>query len=212
MNWQTNPAVPAGPMFLPYLAGERTPLNDPHACGLFTGLTGSTDRAAMTRAILEGVALSFADCLDCLRAAGTRVERLSAIGGGNPFGPVAADVGRCPATFTLTGPTAPKRARHSGPRALPAWQRREKAPTWSAENRRPGGFSSRTEASMRPGRKGWSFSGRRTGPRRACGGHRIITRAAGPCRTVLRHGNGRQPFRSRPGCTRPLPARPGRRR
>jgi len=36
----------------------------------------------MTRAVLEGVALSFADCLDCLKQAGTRIERLAAIGGG----------------------------------------------------------------------------------------------------------------------------------
>jgi xylulokinase len=71
-----------GPMFLPYLAGERTPLNDPHATGLFFGLTGNTDRPAMTRAVLEGVALSFADCLDCLKQAGTRIESLAAIGGG----------------------------------------------------------------------------------------------------------------------------------
>ncbi len=71
-----------GPMFLPYLAGERTPLNDPHATGQFFGLTGSTDRPAMTRAVLEGVTLSFADCLDRLSQAGTHVESLAAIGGG----------------------------------------------------------------------------------------------------------------------------------
>ncbi len=69
-------------MFLPYLAGERTPLNDPHATGQFFGLTGGTDLAAMTRAVLEGVALSFADCLDCLERAGTEFATLAAIGGG----------------------------------------------------------------------------------------------------------------------------------
>ena len=72
----------AGPLFLPYLAGERTPLNDAHATGQFSSLTGSTDRAAMTRAVLEGVALTFADCLDCLHDGGTRIKRLFAIGGG----------------------------------------------------------------------------------------------------------------------------------
>ncbi len=76
-------ASPAsGPLFLPYLAGERTPLNDPHASGQFSGLTGATDRAAMTRAVLEGVALSFADCMDHMSGGGTGIERLFAIGGG----------------------------------------------------------------------------------------------------------------------------------
>jgi xylulokinase len=71
-----------GPLFLPYLAGERTPLNDPHATGLFFGLTGATDRPAMTRAVMEGCTLSFADCLDCVERAGSRIDRLVAIGGG----------------------------------------------------------------------------------------------------------------------------------
>lgn len=76
----TGPAT--GPIFLPYLAGERTPLNDPHATGQFSSLTNATDRASMTRAVLEGVALSFADCLECLRNGGTAIDRLLAIGGG----------------------------------------------------------------------------------------------------------------------------------
>jgi xylulokinase len=76
------PVPGRGPLFLPYLAGERTPLNDPHATGLFFGLTGATDRPAMTRAVMEGCTLSFADCLDCVEQAGSSIERLAAIGGG----------------------------------------------------------------------------------------------------------------------------------
>ncbi|HSM42862.1 MAG TPA: xylulokinase [Afifellaceae bacterium] len=76
------PVPGRGPLFLPYLAGERTPLNDPHATGLFFGLTGATDRTAMTRAVMEGCTLSFADCLDCVERAGSRIDRLAAIGGG----------------------------------------------------------------------------------------------------------------------------------
>ena len=76
------PAPGSGPLFLPYLAGERTPLNDPHATGAFHGLRAGDGRPAMTRAVLEGVALSFADCLDCLKQAGTKIERMAAIGGG----------------------------------------------------------------------------------------------------------------------------------
>jgi len=76
------PAPGSGPLFLPYLAGERTPLNDPHATGAFYGLTAGDDRPVMTRAVLEGVALSFSDCLDCLKQAGTAIDRMAAIGGG----------------------------------------------------------------------------------------------------------------------------------
>ena len=69
--------------FLPYLSGERTPHNDTAARGSFVGLSHQTDRAAIARAVLEGVAFAFADCLEALKAAGTRVERATAVGGGS---------------------------------------------------------------------------------------------------------------------------------
>ncbi|HYG86688.1 MAG TPA: xylulokinase [Azospirillum sp.] len=71
-----------GLVFLPYLSGERTPHNDPHAKGVFFGLTHDTGRAALARAVLEGVAFAFADGLEVLEEAGGRVERLLVIGGG----------------------------------------------------------------------------------------------------------------------------------
>ncbi|RIV98243.1 FGGY-family carbohydrate kinase, partial [Azospirillum brasilense] len=72
-----------GPLvFLPYLSGERTPHNDPHAKGVFFGLTHDTDRGALARAVLEGVAFAFADGLNALEEAGGRVERFLVIGGG----------------------------------------------------------------------------------------------------------------------------------
>ncbi len=75
---------PATPdlLFLPYLAGERTPHNDPYARGVFFGMTPDTTRLDLARAVLEGVAFSFADARDALAAAGTRPERAGAIGGG----------------------------------------------------------------------------------------------------------------------------------
>lgn len=69
-------------VFLPYLSGERTPHNDPYAKGVFFGLTHETTRAALTRAVLEGVAFAFADGLAALEEAGASVERLLVIGGG----------------------------------------------------------------------------------------------------------------------------------
>ena len=69
-------------LFLPYLTGERTPINDPHIRGTFYGLAHDTDAPAMTRAVLEGVAYSCALASDAMASAGSRLERLGAIGGG----------------------------------------------------------------------------------------------------------------------------------
>jgi xylulokinase len=70
------------PLFLPYLSGERTPHNDPHAQGVFFGLGHDTSRGMLAYAVLEGVAFGLRDGLDALRAAGTDVATLSLVGGG----------------------------------------------------------------------------------------------------------------------------------
>jgi xylulokinase len=80
------PERPDGPgrvLFLPYLAGERTPLNDAAARGVFTGLGSETGAADLARAVMEGVGYGFADCRDALAVAGTKVERATALGGGS---------------------------------------------------------------------------------------------------------------------------------
>ncbi|MEZ9234326.1 xylulokinase [Shewanella sp. 10N.286.52.A9] len=69
-------------IFLPYLSGERTPHNNPHAKGVFFGLTHSTERADMTKAVLEGVGYAFADSCDALHASGVKPDEVSLIGGG----------------------------------------------------------------------------------------------------------------------------------
>lgn len=74
--------APGSAMFLPYLSGERTPHNDAMAKGLLAGLTPGTDRAALTRAVLEGVTFALADNLTALRAAGADLGALLALGGG----------------------------------------------------------------------------------------------------------------------------------
>jgi xylulokinase len=70
------------PIFLPYLAGERTPHNNPFAQGLFYGLTHASTRAHCAYAVLEGVAFGLADGLAALQASGTEVSQLSLVGGG----------------------------------------------------------------------------------------------------------------------------------
>jgi len=75
--------APGKTTFLPYLGGERTPLNDAAIRGAFTGLEHATDTAAGTRAVLEGVTFAIRDCRDALAATGTRLDRLIAVGGGS---------------------------------------------------------------------------------------------------------------------------------
>lgn len=75
--------APGKALFLPYLGGERTPLNDAAIRGSFMGLEHATDTAAGTRAVLEGVTFAIRDCRDALAATGTRIERLLAVGGGS---------------------------------------------------------------------------------------------------------------------------------
>jgi xylulokinase len=75
--------APGRTLFLPYLGGERTPLNSATVRAAFIGLEHATDRAAATRAVLEGVAFALRDCRDALAATGTRIDSLVAVGGGS---------------------------------------------------------------------------------------------------------------------------------
>lgn len=70
------------PLFHPYLAGERTPHNDPTPAGGFINLATQTNRAVMTSAVMEGVAFSFADVRDGMAAVGTTPAKVGLIGGG----------------------------------------------------------------------------------------------------------------------------------
>jgi xylulokinase len=71
-----------GLMFLPYLQGERTPHADPDARGAFIGLSLRSDRGALCRAVLEGVAYGLRDSLELLRELGVRPEKGRVSGGG----------------------------------------------------------------------------------------------------------------------------------
>jgi xylulokinase len=73
----------ATPIFLPYLTGERTPHADPHAKGVFFGMTASTGRSEAARAVVDGVAMGLRDGLDVILAAGSRVENFTVVGGGS---------------------------------------------------------------------------------------------------------------------------------
>jgi xylulokinase len=72
----------AGVICLPYFAGERTPLNDPDARGVYAGLTLSHTKAHLYRASLEGTAYGVRHNLETMSAMGAPPRRLVAVGGG----------------------------------------------------------------------------------------------------------------------------------
>lgn len=97
-------------IFLPYLSGERTPHNSPHARGVMFGLTHESDPLSLTHSVLEGVCLAFADGLAALRAANTKVDEVSLIGGGarSPYWrQLLADVLGCTVSFREGGDVGP---------------------------------------------------------------------------------------------------------
>ena len=73
---------PSPALFLPYLSGERTPVADAQVRGLVMGLGHESDAKILTHAVLDGVAFAFRDSLEALKAAGTNVGRVTAVGGG----------------------------------------------------------------------------------------------------------------------------------
>ncbi|MBQ3794417.1 MAG: xylulokinase [Lachnospiraceae bacterium] len=70
-----------GVVFLPYMAGERSPIWDPDAKGVFYGLSFDKTRGHMVRAVLEGVALSLQHNLLTAEETGVAVDSLNAMGG-----------------------------------------------------------------------------------------------------------------------------------
>lgn len=71
-----------GLSFLPYLTGERCPYDDPHARGAFVGLTLRHNRAALGRAVIEGITFGLRDALDLARGMGIEATTARVSGGG----------------------------------------------------------------------------------------------------------------------------------
>lgn len=69
-------------LFLPYLSGERSPINAPHAKGVFYGMTQKTTKEALIQATLEGVALNFAAGQEEMIRCGIEIKEVSVVGGG----------------------------------------------------------------------------------------------------------------------------------
>ena len=68
--------------FLPYLMGERSPINDTNARGTFIGMSMDTTRADLTQAVLEGVAFAIRDSVEVARNLGIEINSSRICGGG----------------------------------------------------------------------------------------------------------------------------------
>jgi len=69
-------------LVLPYFSGERTPINDPLARGVFLGLTLAHSRAHMFRAVIEGIGYGIRHHFEVLASMGARPTEVIAVGGG----------------------------------------------------------------------------------------------------------------------------------
>jgi xylulokinase len=70
-----------GLIFLPYMAGERSPIWDENAKGVFFGLDYSKTRSHMVRAVMEGVAFSLLHNVEVAKEAGADIKSFNAMGG-----------------------------------------------------------------------------------------------------------------------------------
>jgi xylulokinase len=84
---ETSPAGSNGLILLPYFEGERTPLHDPRAKGLWFGLSLKHTKGDLYRSILEGVAFGIRHNLEVMHMEGVQSQRILAVGGGtkNPL-------------------------------------------------------------------------------------------------------------------------------
>ena len=69
--------------FLPYLMGERSPINDTNARGTFLGMTMDTTRADLMQAVLEGVAFAIRDSFEIAKELGLNIPSSKICGGGS---------------------------------------------------------------------------------------------------------------------------------
>ena len=69
--------------FLPYLMGERSPINDTNARGTFIGMSMDTTRADLVQAVLEGVAFAIRDSFEVAKSLGIDIPTTKICGGGS---------------------------------------------------------------------------------------------------------------------------------
>ncbi len=103
---EQSPVGANGVFFHPYLQGERSPYWDPKLRGSFTGLSISTGKGDLLRALLEGVAFSLLDCYGLIHEMNLPVKRIFLIGGGGRsklWSEIVADVFNLPVQVPSPG-------------------------------------------------------------------------------------------------------------
>jgi xylulokinase len=99
-----------GVVFLPYMMGERSPIWDSDARGVFLGLTLASSRGTLVRAVLEGAAFAVRHNVEVAAAAGIDVAELRSVGGGAQsrlWSQIKADVVGVPVLLPETSIGAP---------------------------------------------------------------------------------------------------------
>lgn len=101
---------PSGLIFLPYLSGERSPIWDNKARGVFFGLSANTTRAELIKALFEGTAFGLKHNLDVLTEGGMTVTEIRTVGGGAKsavWNQIKADITNMPILVPETAIGAP---------------------------------------------------------------------------------------------------------
>ncbi len=99
-----------GVIFLPYMLGERAPIWNTNARGVFFGLSLATSKADMVRAVLEGTALALRHNVDVAQSAGLMLNEIRSVGGGTRsdlWNQIKADVLGIPVRLPQTSVGAP---------------------------------------------------------------------------------------------------------
>ena len=107
---EQEPPGAGGLVFLPYMMGERSPIWDSDARGVFLGLTLASGRGALVRAVLEGAAFAVRHNVEVASAAGIGVSELRSVGGGarsRLWSQIKADVVGVPVLLPETSIGAP---------------------------------------------------------------------------------------------------------
>lgn len=107
---ETEPPGAGGVVFLPYMMGERSPIWDSDARGVFLGLTLASGRGAVVRSVLEGAAFALRHNVDVAAAAGIVLAELRSVGGGarsRLWSQIKADVVGVPVLLPETSIGAP---------------------------------------------------------------------------------------------------------
>ncbi len=71
------------PFYLPYLTGERTPINDPHIRASFHNMGIETNRISLIYSLIEGISFGLNDNYQALQKTGIKLDKLFVIGGGS---------------------------------------------------------------------------------------------------------------------------------